>query len=58
METFEKFLNKYKLAQSHPRFIDLEGFYEMFRERKKSRIFTHNFYYPEDVIKNDFSLQK
>ena len=49
---FDKILSKYKMAQSHPRFIDLEGFYEMFRIRAKDKKFSHVFYYPEDIVRN------
>ena len=52
----DKFLNKYKMAQSLARFIDPEGFYEMFRQRTKTKKYTHIFYYPEDVIRNELSL--
>ena len=52
----DKFLNKYKMAQSSARFIDPEGFYEIFRQRTKSKKYTHAFYYPEDIIRIEFSL--
>ena len=52
----EKFLNIYKMAQSDVRFIDLEGFHEMFRQRTKAKNFSHLFYYPEDLIRNELSL--
>ena len=52
----EAFLNKYKMAQSLARFIDPEGFYEIFRQRAKARKYTHSFYYLEDIVKNELSL--
>ena len=50
------FLNKYKMAQSFARFIDVEGFYEMFRQRTKAKKYAHIFYYPEDIVRNELSL--
>ena len=44
------------MAQSHHRFIDPEGFYEMFRQRVKVKKYNHVFYYPEDIISNELSL--
>ena len=52
----ERFLNKYKMAQSSTRFIDPKGFYKIFKQRTKVRKYNHSFYYPEDIIKNEFSL--
>ena len=52
----ETFLNKYKMAQSSARFIDPEGFYEIFRQRTKARRYTHSFYYPKDIVRNELSL--
>ena len=52
----EFFLNKYKMAQSSARCIDPKGFYEMFRQREKAKKYTHIFYYPEDVVRNELSL--
>ena len=52
----DKFLNKYKMAQSSARFIDPKGFYEIFRKREKRKKYTHVFYYLEDVIRNELSL--
>ena len=52
----ETFLNNYKIAQSSARFIDPEGFYEIFMQRIKARKYTHSFYYPEDIVKNELSL--
>ena len=51
----ETFLNKYKMVQSSARFIDLEGFYEMFRQRAKAKKYTHIFYYLKDVVRNELS---
>ena len=52
----ETFLNRYKMAHSLPRFIDPEGFYELFTQREKAKRNTHVFYYLEDVGKNELSL--
>ena len=52
----ETFLNRYKMDQSFPRFIDPEGFYELFRQREKAKKYSHIFYYLEDVVRNELSL--
>ena len=46
------------MVQSHPHFIDPGGFYDMFKDRKKARSYEHIFYVPEDIIRNEFSLQE
>ena len=52
----ETFLNKYKMAQPSARFMDREGFYEIFRQRTKAKKYTHSFYYPKDIVRNELSL--
>ena len=52
----ETFLNNYKMVQSSARFIDPEGFYKIFRQRTKAKKYTHSFYYPNDIVKNELSL--
>ena len=52
----EAFLNKYKMAQSSTRFLDPEGFYEMFKKKEKARKYTHSLYYHEDIVRNEISL--
>ena len=44
------------MVQSSARFIDPKGFYEIFRQRTKTKKYTHIFYYPKDVIRNELSL--
>ena len=44
------------MTHSSARFIDPEGFYEIFRKRTKARRYAHSFYYPEDIVKNEISL--
>lgn len=46
------------MDQLHPKFSNLKGFYEMFKERTKARSYDHFYYYPEDIIRNEFSLQE
>ena len=46
------------MAQSHACFIDSEGFYDLFRERSKAKIQKKIVYFPEDIIRNNFSLQE
>ena len=46
------------MAESHARFIDLEGLYDLLRERVKASHMVHRVYYPEDVIRNVFTLQE
>ena len=54
-----KILDQYKMAISHPRFCDTEGFYnQTLRHRIKLRGIKHEFYYPEDIIRKEFSLQE
>lgn len=52
------FLDRYNMAESHARYTDLEGFYELLRERIKATRMVHQVYYLEDVIRNVFSLQE
>lgn len=54
----EKYVSTFKMAQPHLRFIDLEGFYQMFRERTKAKAYSHIFYYPGDIVQNELSLQE
>lgn len=46
------------MAESHAIFIDPEGFYDVLRERIKTSIMVQQVYYPEDVIRNIFTLQE
>ena len=46
------------MAESHARFIDPEGFYDLLRERVKASHMGHQVYYLEDIIKNIFTLQE
>ena len=50
------FLNKYNMVESHARYIDPKGFYDLLRERKKAKNITQQVYFPEDIIRNIFSL--
>ena len=52
----EKFLDKNEMAQSHSHFIYPEGFNEFFRERTKAKAQKHLVYFPEDIVRNKFSL--
>ena len=52
------FLDRYNMAESHARFIDLEGFYDILRDRIKASRMVQQVYYPEDVIRNIFTLQE
>lgn len=52
------FLDRYNMAESHARFIDPEGFYDLLRERTKSSRMVQQVYFPEDVSRNVFSLQE
>ena len=54
-----KFLDQYRMAVSHPRFCDSEGFFnQTLRHRIKLGEVKHDSYYPEDIIRNEFSLQE
>ena len=54
-----KILERYKMAVSHPRFCDSEGFFnQTLRHRIKLGEVKHDSYYPEDIIRNEFSLQE
>ena len=53
-----KFLDRYQMAQSHANFVDLEGFYDLLKERIKAKAHIQTVYFPEDVIRNKFSLQE
>ena len=46
------------MAKSHARFIDPEGFYDLLRERIKVAHMVQHVYFPEDVIRNVFTLQE
>ena len=50
------FLNRYNMVESHARFIDPEGFYDLLRERVKAARMVQQVYFPKDVIRNVFSL--
>ena len=52
------FLNRYHVEESHARYIDPKGFYDLLREMTKEKAMTQNVYFPEDVIRNIFSLQE
>ena len=52
------FLDRYDMAESHARFIDPEGFYDLLRERIKAARMEQHVYYPEDIIRNVFTLQE
>ena len=52
------FLNRYNMAKSYVRYIDPEGFYDLLRERIKATRMVQQVYFPEDIIKNMFSLQE
>ena len=51
-------LNPYKMATTHPKFNDSEGYFEIFRQRAKAKAHKHEFYYPENIIRNEFSLEE
>lgn len=45
------------MATSHPHFCDAEGFFNLsLRHRIKLHSVEHEFYFPEDVISNEYSL--
>ena len=47
------------MAVSHSHFCDVEGFFNSaLRHRIKLRSVEHEFYFPEDVIRNEYSLQE
>lgn len=46
------------MVRSHARFIYLEGFYQLFREMTRGKVYNHVFYYPKDVVRNKLSLQE
>ena len=47
------------MVVSHPFFCDTEGFYDLvFIFRDKLGSIKHEPYYPEDIIRNEFSLQE
>ena len=52
------FLDRYHMDQSHARYIDLEGFYDLLRERTKAKSLIQTMYFLEDFIRNVFSLQE
>ena len=52
------FLNRYHMAESHTRYIDPEGFFDILRERTKAKSTTQKVYLPKDIIRNIFSLQE
>ena len=55
----QKFLDQYKMVVSHPHFCDAEGFFNSaLRHRIKLRPFEDEFYFSEDVIRNEYSLQE
>lgn len=52
--SLHNFLNPYKMAISHPCFCDSEGFYHLApRHRVKLGKVDHEFYFPEDIIRNE-----
>jgi hypothetical protein len=51
-------LDKYQMAHSHACYIDLEGFYDLLRERSKAKAYTQTVYFPKDIIRNMFSFQE
>ena len=54
-----KFLEQYKMAVCHPCFCDAEGFFNSaLMHRIKLRPFEHEFYFPKDVIRNEYSLHE
>ena len=47
------------MVVSHPCFCDIEGFYHLdLRHRIKLGKAEHEFYFPEDIIRNEYSLQE
>ena len=52
------FLDKYDMAESHARVMDPEGFYDLLRERIKAARMEQHVYYPEDIIRNIFTLHE
>ena len=47
------------MVVSHSHFCDTKGFFnQMFRLRFKLGKIDHEFYYLEDIIRNEFSLQE
>ena len=46
------------MADFHSRVNDSEDFFEIFKQRAKTNACKHQFYFPEDVIRNEFSLQE
>ena len=54
-----KILDQYKMVVSHLHFCDAEGFFNLaLRHRIKLHPIEHEFYFPEDVIRNEYSLQE
>lgn len=54
-----KFLDQYKMVVSHAHFCDTKGFYDLvFRIRAKFGSINHEPYFPDDIIRNEFSLQE
>ncbi len=54
-----KILDQYKMAVSHARFCDTEGFFNSaLRLRIKLRPSQHDFYFHEDIIRNEYSLHE
>ena len=49
-------LDRYNMDVSHAKYIDLEGFYDLLRERIKASCMVQQVYFPEDIIINIFSL--
>lgn len=55
---FEKVLSPYCLRVSTKRHSDPEGFYAMFRKIIKGTQLPHQFNFLEDLIRNEFDLNK
>ena len=47
------------MVVSHPHFCDIEGFYKLaFRHKIRFGKIDHGFYFLEDIIRNEYSLQE
>lgn len=49
-------LDRYNMAESHVRYIDPKGFYDLLRKRTKAKNILQQVYFPKDIIRNIFSL--
>lgn len=57
--SLNKILDPYKMTIYHPHFCDFEGFYNLaLRHRNKLGKIEHEFYFPQDIIRNAYSLEE